>query len=476
MIKLAKGREYYCSLPFLFKLSLVSAVAISAGGGLGWRAVSDLAFIATLGLIGASESNLKRLLIICISALSIIEPSIFQSNVFIASLLICFKHYKLTIIALASNLIQCIGHINPIYTPIYLLIIYIIISCIHIKTIYLKCFIVLFLILNTFLNIIVIPSPKSQQAFDYKYRIDISDITRKDSAKTYTSIDNSGSMDNSEVYILEHDSIKKTDGNWFQGRKWINTYLYGSELLRIATRMDGYLFSNLGSHIKAPSIRLLGEASYKTSNSYISIIKNSFYFSDSDFLTNSAVGYHKNLLESLFQRFSLSHVIIFGSVLSCIIGLTNIKNTFLLFWNIALITIVVYIHSNQRINIKIVSDRDIWPHSNGVSGIGMEVNKKTGIKYTSKQGKADLLGIERYNTGIYNGEKVVILEGGAKVIINGITVTAPDYPLGENQGIIDAIPLLRSDIENESNSDISINGVRVIGTNSARLNFDAIFQ
>ncbi len=326
------------------------------------------------------------------------------------------------------------------------------------------------------LGVITVPTPSGQNNFAFKYRINISDIFNTTKALTYTSIDNKGDKEKSEVYIIEHDSDLTDNQNWIQSRKWTSNYLYGSETLRTASRLDGYLFSNIGSHISNASLRLLGDATYNDKNSYLSIDSKAYYFSDSDFLTNSAVGYQKNLIESIFTLFSYSHILLFGLAVSCIIALFQHNHTHLLLYNILLLICFTYFYNIQKTSVKIISDREIWPHSNGIGGIGMEVNDKTGIIYISKYGQGQILCIGRNTFGKHSGEKVIVLEGGAKVNIDGETWVAPDYPLGENQGIKDALPVTREGEKIGSNSIVHVNDVCIIGTNSARINIDAIYK
>jgi hypothetical protein len=130
----------------------------------------------------------------------------------------------------------------------------------------------------------------------------------------------------------------------------------------------------------------------------------------------------------------------------------------------------------QTVDIRICDNQSPWPHSKGIGGIGSDVSDDSGIKTVSRSGRAQILGIARNAFGSHRNEKVIVMEGGSSVKIGQTTYEALDLPLGESDGIIDAIPIRRIGSDDLGKCLQKIESIVLIGTNSARSNSKTIYD
>jgi hypothetical protein len=111
-----------------------------------------------------------------------------------------------------------------------------------------------------------------------------------------------------------------------------------------------------------------------------------------------------------------------------------------------------------------------------VGGIASEFIGDYGVKTVARSGCAQVLGIARNSTGTHRNEKVIVLEGGSSVKIDNVTYEALDLPIGEAEGIIDAIPLRQKGEKHMGKCVQKIGNIMLIGTNSAKSNSKAIYE
>jgi hypothetical protein len=321
-------------------------------------------------------------------------------------------------------------------------------------------------------------SPLGHQGFAFPYRIDVAKRSNTISAaSTYTSIDDHGDYTSAKVVVLEHDPPHRiATHNWSQKRLWSENQYFGAPLLRIATELDGFLYSNLGCRVDGLRIRLLGEGHRSEHNSILSKRSGQLFFSDSDMLNNGAIGYQKNLTEALFQRFSIAHGILVTSCACLILALWSRTKPFALpIMAICLLTICIAINL-QTVDIRICDRQSPWPHSKGIGGIGAEISEETGIKTVSRNGKAKILAIARNASGSHRDEKVIVMEGSSFVKIGNTTYEALDLPMGNSDGIVDAIPIRQVGCDTPGKCLQKVGDFILIGTNSARTNSKLIYD
>ena len=475
------GRKGEVKTPLFSYLDVALCIfaSVVGGGGFGSRLIAESAFLGLLALLSLKSKNSVQIAIVLLGISGIFAPAILQCELFLVALLIISGKPFIGLILCLCTLSQMIGCINPFYIPAFgiLFSLLLVLNKDKVNKISKTCLWVSISIL-AYTAFLQIPIPQGQSSFAFPYQIDPSSFIGKPyTSETYTSIDNKGDWKSAKVLVLEHDApepLRKF--NWSQKRLWTENQLFGTPVLRIAVALDGYLFSNLGSRVDNSFFRFLGEAHYGESNSFISMKKGQFIFSDSDFLTNGAIGYQSNLINSLFQSYSLSHLIFLFSVICSFLSLI-LPSPWLLITCIAITsTISIAVPFFTRCDVRIVSNTPIWPHSQGVFGLGNEPHEKDTVITTARYGQAKVLGVARNAIANHLSEKVVVLEGGAKVKIGDQVWQALDLPLGECDGIIDALPLQQIGAESKLQPRATANGVLIIGTNSARKNSEEIFS
>jgi hypothetical protein len=401
-----------------------------------------------------------------------------QSPPLLATILLASNRPKHAILVLLGSALQFIGVINPFYLPVILIPVVVIASlrqCTPNNN-SIRIAGALLIAINILPTLLPQKSPLAQQSLAYPYRIDVAKYSEFSSeGTTYASIDDHGEPDSAQIMVLEHDPPHGlATHNWSQSRLWTENQYFGAPLLRIATGLDGFLYSNLGCRVDGSRFRLLGEGHRTEHNSLVSKKSGQLVFSDSDFLINCAIGYQKNLIEALFERFSLAQAILLGTAFSCALSFWKCTKSFgIPIASVVALAACIAIYK-QPVDIRICSSNAPWPHSKGVGGIGSEIEQESGIKTVSRYGKAQILAIARGSSATRRTEKVIVMEGNTSVIIGSTTYEAIDLPQGEVDGIIDAIPI-RKQGSSETGKCIQKSGnVTLIGTNSARSNSKTI--
>ena len=467
----------------LFRLpdtTLVLAASVYAGGGFGEKFVTQASFLVVLLLILVTSKRWMIPILATILVTSLIQPALIQSPPLLAAIFLCSKRPATAVLVLLGSAVQLIGGFNPYYLPLVLLpaAVFSLWKPKAVERPAFKGIATAMLLINLFPAFLITKSPEAHQGFAFPYRVDIAKMPGVlPPGNTYSSIDDHGDIAGSEIQVLEHDpGHGLAQFNWSQQRLWTQNQYYGSALLRIATELDGFLYSNLGCRVDNPDIRWLGEAHRSEYNSLIGKKGGKLVFSDSDFLTNGAIGYQKQLANAMFHRFSFAHFILFGTSIGFLLALwPRTRTVAMILLATVSISACIGLH-NQVIDIRIVDDNAPWPHAKGIGGIGAEVDADRGIMTVARAGRARILGIGRDCSATHRDEKVIVMEGGSTVKIGSITFHALDLPLGNTDGITDAIPV-RELGSNEPGKCIQKSGkIVLIGTNSARENWKAIYD
>jgi hypothetical protein len=466
--------------PLLYQNAILAiSAAIYAGGGFGHKFTTEAAFILTALLILVNSPKRGIIAICGIVGLCLYQPALIQSPPLLAAILFFGKKPKHAVLVLLGSALQLIGGFNPFYIPIILIPGILLASWAWTpKNRLIQIAALLLLAVGILPTLAPQKSPMGHQGFAFPYRIEIANRPGAIQAEsTYTSIDDHGDSESAKVMVLEHDPPHGiATHNWSQSRLWSENQYFGAPLLRIATGLDGFLYSNLGCRVDGSRVRLLGEGHRTEHNSIISKKSGQLVFSDSDCLNNGAVGYQKNLADALFQRFSIAHGILLGTAFCFILTLwTRTKVIALPLMATVLLTACIAINF-QTVDIRICDNQSPWPHSKGIGGIGSDVSDDSGIKTVSRSGRAQILGIARNAFGSHRNEKVIVMEGGSSVKIGQTTYEALDLPLGESDGIIDAIPIRRIGSDDLGKCLQKIESIVLIGTNSARSNSKTIYD
>ena len=465
--------------PFSFNDVVIAITStIYAGGGFGSRFITEAAFVITVATL--LENNRKRdaLGIAVILCLCVLMPALMQAAALIAAILLFCNRPKHAVVVLLGSTLQMLGGINPYYIPL-ILVPFTAIALIPKWNLpkKLTTTAVLFLLsLNLVPTLLPQEAPQGHQSFAFPYRIDVARNFQKGADhNTYTSIDDHGDPQSATVQVLEHDPPHNlATHNWSQKRLWTQNQYFGAPLYRIAAALDGFLYSNLGCRVNGPRLRLLGEAHRDEHNSIISSKNGKLVFSDSDFLNNGATGYQNQLNTALFNRFSIAHVILFGTAIAVLLATTAKAKVTVLPLITALALTTWFLMNHQKIDVRICATQAIWPHSKGVGGIGSEVTQETGIIMVARQGNARILAVGRDTNASLKSEKVIVMEGNSTVKVGNSTYEALDLPMGESEGIIDAIPIRKVGSKDSGKAILRTENVTMIGTNSARGNLKQI--
>ncbi len=480
MLPTKPDKEESIAPPFLYQDAILAiSAAIYAGGGFGYKFATEAAFILTALLILVNSPKWGIITIGAIAGLCLYQPALIQSPPLLAAILFYGKKPKHGVLVILGSALQLIGGFNPFYIPIILIPGIVLATWAWTpKNRLIQIATLLLLAVGILPSLAPQKSPMGHQGFAFPYRIEIAKRPGTIQAKsTYTSIDDHGDFESAQVLVLEHDPPHViATHNWSQSRLWSQNQYFGAALLRIATGLDGFLYSNLGCRVDGPRIRLLGEGHRTEHNSIISKRSGQLVFSDSDCLNNGAVGYQKNLADALFLRFSIAHGILLGTAVCFILTLWNRTSVIALpLMATVLLTACIAINF-QTVDIRICDNQSPWPHSKGIGGVGSDVSGESGIKTVARSGRAEILGIARNAFGTHRNEKVVVMEGGSTVKIGQTTYEALDLPLGESDGIIDAIPIRRTGSDDPGKCLQKIGSILLIGTNSARSNCKTIYN
>jgi hypothetical protein len=480
MLPIKTKKEEPIAPPFLYQdVILAVTAAIYAGGGFGQKFTAEAAFILTALLILVNSPKWGIIVITGIIGLCLYEPALIQSPPLLGAILLYGKKPKHAILVLLGSALQLIGGFNPFYLPIILIPGILLASWAWApKNKLIQITALLLLAVGILPTLAPQKSPLGHQGFAFPYRIEIAKRPDTSQAKsTYTSIDDHGDYESAQVMVLEHDPPHGiATHNWSQSRLWTENQYFGAPLLRIATGLDGFLYSNLGCRVDGPRLRLLGEGHRTEHNSIISKKSGQLVFSDSDGLNNGAVGYQKNLADALFQRFSIAHGILLGTT-ACFILTLWPRTKVIALPLMATVLLTVCIANNfQNVDIRICDTKAPWPHSKGIGGIGSDVSDESGIKTVSRSGRAQILGIARNANGLHRNEKVIVMEGGSSVKIGQTIYEALDLPMGDSNGIIDAIPIRRIGSDRPGKCLQKSGGILLIGTNSAKSNSKTIYD
>lgn len=465
--------------PFLYQeVILALAASIYAGGGFGNKFYTEVAFLISVALLLVRAKRWMIPIVGVILVSSVLLPPLIQSPFLLAAVFLHARRTTQAILILLGSALQLFAGFNPFYLPLFLLplAIWALFYKRPADCKAAKAVVIALVFANIAPALVPQKAPVAQQSFEFPYRIDVAknteDVTR---GKTYSSIDDHGDRVNADILVLEHDPGHGfATFNWSQKRLWTQNQYYGSALLRIATSLDGYLFSNLGCRVVNSGMRLLGEAHQGEFNSFISKSTGKLIFSDSDFLTNGAIGYQDHLAHALFRRFSYAHLILYGTAIGLMLALWKKTGTTAMIMLAALSVSALFALHNRAVDIRIVDDRAPWPHSHGIGGIASAVDQEQGIQTVGRMGNARILGIARDSSATHKSENVIVMEGGARVTVDGITFEASDYPLGLSDGIIDAIPIRRVGSEKTGRCILKTEHTTLIGTNSARMNWKRI--
>jgi len=467
----------------LYRDTILALVcAVYAGGGFGQQFIADAAWVVAILMLLTRTSTRKcdTVIVVIFLGWCLLQPAIMQASPLFAAVLVYVNRPKHAVLVLVGSALQLLPGFNPFFIPLALFPLAIIASLNRWVPSQRLTFAAAagLLLLNISPTLLPQEAPVGHQSFEYPYRIDIAKrLVGGIKTNTYTSIDDHGAPNDATILVLEHDPPHGlATHNWTQNRLWSENYYFGAPLLRIATRLDGFLYANLGCRVDKPSIRLLGEAHRTEFNSFISKKSGKLVFSDSDFLNNGAVGYQQHLHDALFKPFSIAHVILFGSASALVLALFSRTRKAV---PLIVLGILITVSAHERyrqIDIRISADQALWPHSKGVAGIGSEITEETGIKTVSRSGKATILGVSRDGKATHRDEKVIVMEGNSTVTVGGITFEALDLPMGESDGIIDAIPIQKVGSTDPRKCLLKIGNVTLIGTNSARLNSTLIYE
>jgi hypothetical protein len=473
-----KGGNNNASL-FLNAVTIPLVCGLYAGGGFGIKFVTEASFICVCLLLFLNSRRLKACMVGAVVAFSLLEPALMQSPMLIATILLAHDQTKSALLVLLGSALQLIGGYNPFYLPLYL---------VPFAFAAASNFLVLGRNISKALGILLIAinisptlfpqqPPKGHQDFAVAYQIDIARQYGATAENTYTSIDDHGDHKSAKVMVLEHDPLHGlASHNWSQKRLWTENQYFGAPLLRIAAALDGFLYSNLGCRVDGLRLRLLGEAHASEHNHHISKRHGKLVFSDSDYLTNGAIGYQKNLTSGLFSKFSLAHAILLSTAICCGVSLfVKDRKIGLLFTVAVALATCLTVHI-QSLDIRLCDTGSPWPHSKGVGGIASVLVDDYGIKSVARRGRAQVLGVARNSSATHQNEKVIVLEGGASVKIGNVTYEALDLPMGLSEGIIDAIPLRKKGENHLGKCIQKFGNIVLIGTNSARSNAKAIYE
>ena len=472
---------------------LFCAIALCSGNGFGSRDYYNYGVIISLIVMAIDAVRVRRdyfllLPVLALLIISIGNDSILQATSLLVLLLILFNRSIIAASLLFSSIVPFFCFLVPCIFPSFLL------SPLITSVLYFSCFfllmkfqdkvckVILFLLCMVYalflayvgLSVFEIDKcPEKNMPPGYNTGNTLEKILEKElpengtlyyANQQYTSITNTGTV------YLDHDSCTKYDGGEFvQESPWSKNQLIAIEPLRVNVVEDGCLVLNLGSKIEDKNLApLWGQSSGLDFNTLCAYDGSRLIFGDSDMAGDMLSPYQANLWRQLCGL-NLGYRI--WLCLVCTVVFTTfffIKRRLLFCLTVLCIVILFRVMLNLTHlegGVRYVGDKVYYPHSTLCYGVVRAFNKLDVLMWFSNK-NAKVLAIGAGHCATHDGEKIIVLEPGAKVMINGRTYSAGILPMGTVNQIVDAREIVE---ENKRSIGVALyetSGVIIIATGS----------
>ncbi len=472
---------------------LFCAIALCSGNGFGSRDYYNYGVIISLIVMAIDAVRVRRayfllLPVIAMLIISIGNDSILQATSLLVLLLILFNHNIIAASLLFSSLLPFFCYLVPsifpsfLLSPLITLILYFgcffLLMKFHAKVckviLFLLCMVYALLLAYVGLSVFQIDKcPEKNMPPGYNTGNTLEKMlgqkllvngTLYYANQQYTSITNTGTV------YLDHDSCTKYDGGkYVQESPWSKNQLIAIEPLRVNVVEDGCLVLNLGSKIVDKNLApLWGLSSGLDFNTLCAYDGGRLIFGDSDMAGDMLSPYQENLWRQLCglnsgYRSWLS--------LTCIAMFTVfffVRYRLLFCLTVFCIVILFRVILNRTHlegGVRYVGDKIYYPHSTLCYGVVRAFNKLDVPMWFSNK-NAKVLAIGARHCATHNGEKIIVLEPGAKVIIDGRTYSAGILPMGTVKQIVDAREIVKDNKRSIGVALYEMSGVIIIATGS----------
>ncbi len=276
---------------------------------------------------------------------------------------------------------------------------------------------------------------------------------------------------------LDHDARTVLDsGDDRQPRPWGAQVLIASEPIRMAARRDGGLVMNWGASLLLSEGRLLyGQLRGLRLQPLALRYGGRLLLSDSDYVVDSLAPYQWHLIRRMagvdvgFMCFHLfaSALLLFFMVLprwGQLMGLA-----------LGLLLYLCLCYWPRQGDVRLLGGRYGWPHSSLSEGLLRRMQVAGEMVVFADRG-ARVLAVAAGRRGtVQESERLVFLESGASVELEGYCVAAARLPLGMADGIKDGRELMIDGRASGGCSWVSPAGRVIIGTGSPAGQLDEVY-
>ena len=272
---------------------------------------------------------------------------------------------------------------------------------------------------------------------------------------SYREVVNKGTL------YLDHDAKCQWDsGNFSQNRPWGHNLPIGSEIFRKAILQDGTWISNLGASLTCSNSNFIGGL-FQDNELIPLIIKHDgeLIFGDSDAVIDCLAPYQKHLISYLAGTNNKIRCFHLGCAI-CLIVVNFWASPIFIILPCLVNFITVYLPYQG--DVRYIGKSHKWAHTELGEGI-VRVLQQHGVNVVFGNSGTRVLVVGTDYSASLSGEKVVILEPGAEIIIDGVQYCADITPLGQHDGVKDARRIIVDGVISNS-SILYKDGVRIIAT------------
>ena len=283
-------------------------------------------------------------------------------------------------------------------------------------------------------------------------------------------------LDKCKALYLDHDCDSEwACGNFQQDRPWSANLPFGPCFLALAIGKDGYYAANLGARLACKENGIL--LSLFQNGVVVPIcqlVEDRPVFADSDIFCNGIVPYQRNILSAICGKNTGLLAAYTILVSSCLVALWFRKCRYLKVGIPIAFTLAYLItgHIPHSGEVRYTGPLHHWPHTTLGEGVVRQLQGQGHNVFFGEKNGVYLVIAGGYHA-VRETERVVILEPGASVTINGKTVHANTIPLGSTDGVEDARNISVGDTTYGPHA--IIDGIEIIASGSpGKLNYNEL--
>jgi len=245
------------------------------------------------------------------------------------------------------------------------------------------------------------------------------------------------------VVILEHSPEQTneivTGGKWQQPVSWHDNVPFSNQYFTEAIIHDGGLWSNIGTNLKDTCDVLLAYENIRHGYQPL-IVKNGdvTFLHDSDYTSGRLVNYQQSFVKELFSPIGfdrplymriLNFTLLIISLVIIKLEKRNKKSLYII--NTALLSSIAYFYfssiGDAYGNVRLVGEIKDSHENNRFDGV-IKTMVDDGLMVKLGEKNCTFLIVQENNSAKYLGEKIIVLEPGAEISIDGKKYKANKIP------------------------------------------------